>query len=156
MKPRRNRPKHGDAKRDADRTVGRSDFAVALATLKAAPKPRPKMVSVDYAARFAIEKALQQKRYCDAFELWRTCRNKACRRQGACCGDAKACLKAALPRVPHDVQWRVRQTILAATPHNIGAPERKARQCMPIDLYEADKGAAPMSSIRYKRKAWSR
>jgi hypothetical protein len=33
------------------------------------------------------------------------------------------------------LQWRARQDILDATPRNIGAPERAARQCMPRDLY---------------------
>jgi len=41
----------------------------------------------------------------------------------------------ALDRVPHRVAWRTRQDILEATPVNIGAPERAARQCMPIDFY---------------------
>ncbi|HEV3159831.1 MAG TPA: hypothetical protein VGZ89_07585 [Xanthobacteraceae bacterium] len=41
----------------------------------------------------------------------------------------------ALDRVPHREQWRTRQDILAAMPRNIGAPERPARQCMPIDFY---------------------
>ena len=31
--------------------------------------------------------------------------------------------------------WQTRQDILTATPRNIGAPERAARQCMPIDFY---------------------
>jgi len=44
--------------------------------------------------------------------------------------------KRALDCVPRQVQWRVRQDILARTPFNIGAPERHARQCMPRDLYE--------------------
>jgi hypothetical protein len=51
------------------RIADRSDLAVSLATLKAAPKPKPKLRPVDYAARFAIEKALQQRRYCNAFAL---------------------------------------------------------------------------------------
>jgi hypothetical protein len=38
--------------------------------------------------------------------------------------------------VPHPEQWRSRQDILAATPRNIGALERAARQCMSRDLYE--------------------
>jgi hypothetical protein len=38
--------------------------------------------------------------------------------------------------VPRDLQVRARQKILAATPRNIGAPERAARQCMPRDFYE--------------------
>jgi hypothetical protein len=119
-----------------DDKLDRTDFAVALATLKVAPNPKPKLAPVKFAMRFAIEKALQEKRYCDAFALWRTCRHKPCRRQYACCGNAHDCLRRALPRVPRDIQWRARQDILDATPHNIGAPERKARQCMPSDLYE--------------------
>jgi len=123
---------------DADRVVDGEDFAVSLAVFQATPtnKRKPKLRPPDAAARFAIEKALQQRRYCNAFALWRTCSNKNCRRQGACCGDANACLKQALSRVPHDVQWRVRQAILDATPQNIGAPERRARQSMPRDFYE--------------------
>ncbi len=121
---------------DAGRAVGRGDFAVTLAVFAARPKGKAKLPPLDAAARFAIEKARQQRRFCDGFALWRTCRNKQCRRQGACRGDAEACLKQALPGIPHDVQWRVRQSILDATPRNIGAPERKARQSMPRDLYE--------------------
>jgi hypothetical protein len=54
-----------------------------------------------------------------------------------CCGDANACLAkaVALDRVSHRVQWQTRQNILLATPRNIGAPERAARQCMPLDFY---------------------
>jgi hypothetical protein len=92
---------------------------------------------LEYAARFAAEKVLQQRRYCDAFALWRTCPHKPCRRNRRCCGDADACLGRALAfdRVSHRVQWRTRQAILVATPANIGAPERAARQCMPRDFY---------------------
>jgi hypothetical protein len=77
----------------------------------------------------------QQRRYCDAFGLWLTCRKKPCRRQRACRSDPDFCLKGALKRVRHDVQWRVRDDILMATPRNIGGPERTARQRMPYDLY---------------------
>ncbi len=127
--------------RNCDHVVDRNDLAVSLARLQAAPKGKPnngkpKLSPAEYAERFAIEKALQQRRYCNAFALWQTCRDKNCRRHGACCGDANACLKRSLGGVPHDVQYRVRQAILDATPFNIGAPERKARQCMPCDLYE--------------------
>ncbi len=90
-----------------------------------------------YAARFAAEKALQQKRYCDAFALWRDCERKECLRNRRCHGDVDACLAkaVALDRVPHRQAWRTRQDILAATPRNIGAPERAARQSMPLDFY---------------------
>jgi hypothetical protein len=100
------------------------------------PKPKPKLPPAEYAARFKAEKALQQRRYCDAFALWRDCRRKSCRRNQSCDGDPKACLKQALDRVPRQTQWRTRQDILEATPANLGAPERAARQCMPRDFYE--------------------
>jgi hypothetical protein len=90
-----------------------------------------------YSARFEAEKTLQQHRYCDAFELWRSCHFKRCLHNRRCCGDVNACLAkaVALDRIPHRVQWRARQDILEATPSNIGAPERAARQCMPLDFY---------------------
>jgi hypothetical protein len=112
------------------------NFAVLSAMLKAGLKPKPKLSPVEYAQRLAIAKALQQRRYCDAFALWRTCPRKACCRQRRCCGEAAGCLRRALDRVPHALQWQARQDILATTPRNIGAPERAARQCMPRDLYE--------------------
>jgi hypothetical protein len=111
-------------------------FAVLSAMLKAGLKPKPKLNPVEYAQRLVVEKVLQQRRYCDAFALWRICPNKACRRARCCGGEAAGCLRRALDRVPHQEQWRARQDILAATPRNIGAPERTARQCMPRDLYE--------------------
>jgi hypothetical protein len=80
---------------------------------------------------------LQQRRYCDAFALWRTCPLTACRRQRRCGGEAAGCLRRALDRMPHPKQWQARQDILESTPRNIGAPERAARQCMPRDLYES-------------------
>jgi hypothetical protein len=123
---------------DADRVVDRNTFAVAFAIFQATPKPKPKLEPPDAAARFAVEKALQQRRYCNAFALWRTCRNKQCRREGACLGDADACLKRGLGGVCYDLQRRVRDAILKTTPANIGAPERKARQCLPIELYQRE------------------
>ena len=89
-----------------------------------------------YEARFKAEAALQQRRYCDAFKLWRDCPLKRCRRLRACGGDAKACLKRGIDRVPRAVQWQAREDILAATPRNIGAAKRAARQCMPYESYE--------------------
>ena len=111
-------------------------FAVLSAMLKAGMKPKPKLSAIEYARRLAVEKVLQQRRYCDAFALWRSCPRKACHRQRCCGGDATGCLRRALDRLPHALQWRARQDILALTPRNIAAPERAARQCMPRDLYE--------------------
>jgi hypothetical protein len=90
-----------------------------------------------YSARFEAEKTLQQHRYCDAFELWRRCHFKRCLHNRRCCGDVNACLAkaVALDRVPRRLAWQARQDILTATPRNIGAPERAARQCMPLDFY---------------------
>jgi hypothetical protein len=101
------------------------------------PKPprKRKLEPKEYAKRFAAEKALQQGRYCEAFELWRVCALKSCRRNAACGGDANYCLKRAMSKVPHAVQWQARQMILATTPANLGAPERAARQCMPREFY---------------------
>jgi|ERR1700691_1579721 hypothetical protein len=101
------------------------------------PKPphKRKLAPEQYAKRFAAEKALQQRRYCDALELWRVCALKSCQRNATCSGDANYCLKRAVERVPHTAQWQARQDILAATPANLGAPERAARQCMPREFY---------------------
>ena len=111
------------------------DLAVSLAMLKAGQKRKPKLSPVEHARRFAIEKAMQQRRYCDAFALWRELWGKAVP-AAAKGGDQNACLKRALDRVPRDLQLRARQQILDTTPRNTGAPERAARQCMPRDFYE--------------------
>ncbi|MGB8628834.1 MAG: hypothetical protein WCD69_05500, partial [Xanthobacteraceae bacterium] len=100
---------------------------------------KPKLNPAEYATRFAAEKALLQRRYCEAFALWKTCGRKRCRRSATCRGKPHACLAAALDRVPQRAQWLARQDILAATPPNIGKPERAARHCMPGDLYQARK-----------------
>jgi hypothetical protein len=111
-------------------------FAVLSAMLGAGLNPKAKLRPVEYARRFAREKALQQRRFADAFALWRSCRRRACQRAQHCGGDAGSCLLRGLDAVPHALQWRARQDILDATPRNIGAPERAVRQCMPRDLYE--------------------
>ena len=102
-------------------------------------KPTAKVLAagMTYAARFAAEKARQQKRYCDAFAVWRSCEDRYCRRQRRCSGDVDACLgkAVALDRVPRRLALQTRRDILAATPRNFGAPERAARQCMPLDFY---------------------
>jgi hypothetical protein len=116
--------------------MNETDFATRLALFKAGVKAKAKLSPADYAQRLVLEKILQQERYCDAFALWRNCGRSRCRRRRSCAGDRNACLRRALARVPHHVQWRARQDILDATPANIGAPERAARQCMPRDLYE--------------------
>jgi hypothetical protein len=117
-----------------DRT--NDDFAIYSAMLKAGYKRKPTASPVEYARRVALEKLALQRRYCDAFDQWRSCGQHQCRRHESCHGDAGACLKRALARVPHSEQRRTRQDIIAAMPRNLGAPEREARQCMPRDLFE--------------------
>jgi hypothetical protein len=112
------------------------DVAVVSAIVAARQKRKPKLPPVERARRFAAEKALQQRRYCDAFALWHRCRRKICRRQQRCTGEQTLCLRQALERVPHRMQWQTRQQFLKTMPPNIGAPERDARQRMPSDLYE--------------------
>jgi hypothetical protein len=97
---------------------------------------KPKLTTVGYAERFEAETVRQQRRFCDAFEAWRRCKDKACRRDGTCRGEARACLRRALDTVPREVQRRVREDILAATPKNLGGPERAVRLCMPLDFYD--------------------
>jgi len=112
------------------------DFRVLSAMLKAGLKRKAKLDPVMHARRGALESELQARRYCDAFALWRRCRRRICRRWRGCGGDVHASLKGALSRLPQPMQAQARQAILAATPHNISAPEREARQRMPRDLYE--------------------
>jgi len=110
------------------------EFRALSAMLEAGLKRRAKLSPVKYARRLAIETERQQRRYCNAFALWKTCRRKACRRLGACSGDAHPCLQRALDRVPQSLQSQARADILKATPPNIGAPEREARQRLPREL----------------------
>jgi hypothetical protein len=112
------------------------DFAIYFAMAQAGYKRRPKETPAAYARRVAVERLRLQRSYCDAFEQWKNCKHLQCRRRQCCCGDAAACLKRAIARVPYDIQRRAREHIVAATPRNIGAPEREARLSMPRDLYE--------------------
>ena len=111
---------------------------------------RRKLTGAQFTARFEAEKARQQARYCDAFAHWRRCTNKPCRRARACRGDGHECLKRALGAVPHQMQWQARQDILAATPKNIGAPERAARQRMPRDFYVETTAQAAADYLAYR------
>ena len=120
----------------ADKNRRNDEAALYRAMLQAGWRRKPKLSRDDYARRLAQEQVLQQQRYSDAFGLWRSCRNKPCRRLGCCAGDARGCLKRAVMSVPLPAQTRARARILRATPDNIGAPERAARRCMPRDFCE--------------------
>jgi hypothetical protein len=112
------------------------EYRILSAMVKAGLKHRPKLSPQQHARRLATETEQQKRRYCDAFALWRRCRHKACRRLRTCGGDAHVCLKRALGSVPWAQQSQARTDILKATPHNIGAPEREARQSLPRECCE--------------------
>ena len=119
-----------------------------------APTRKPNLTRQQFAARYKAERALQLQRYCKAFELWRLCPNRRCRREGGCHGEARACLERVLATLSNRTQWQARQKILAATPHNIGAPECAARQCMPIDFFaESPADAAAQYFARFAPKS---
>ena len=111
------------------------EFRILSAMLRAGLKRRAKASPLQHARRLASETERQQRRYCEAFALWKTCRRGACRRLRGCGGDAHACLKRALDSVPQAQQLRARDDILKATPQNIGAPEREARQRLPRECF---------------------
>ena len=111
-----------------------------------------KLTTARYAERFEAEKAAQQRRYCDAFETWRHCGQKQCRRNRACRGDQSGCLARALLVVPREQQQRARQDILAATPAHIGGPERNVRLYMPRDFYHGSADRDAISEIKRLRK----
>lgn len=85
----------------------------------------------EFRARFEAAKALVQRHYCTLFRFWRNCRHKPCRRERACEGDPHQCLKARAHDVPRHEQFQARQRLLQATPRNVAAPERAARDLMP-------------------------
>jgi hypothetical protein len=102
------------------------------------PLRKRMLTAAQFVARFKAEKALQQWRYCKVFSLWRQCPVKRCRRDQICRSNKPMCMLLAYRQLPHRAQWQARQGILDATPANIGAPERAARQCMPYDLCMAN------------------
>ena len=114
----------------------RTPTVVLNAMLKAGLKRKPKLKPVAYAKRLATELAAQQRRYCNAFNLWRSCARKSCQRLHGCSGDPAVCLARGIDSAPREQQLQARDAILAATPRNIGAPEREARQRTPRDCYE--------------------
>src|SRR5579863_8607745 len=116
-------------------------------------RTKPKLTTAAYADRFEAETVAQQRRFCDAFGQWRGCKDKACRRERTCRGEARACLRRALDTVPRDVQRRVREDILAATPNNLGGPERAVRLCMPLDFYDGHADRDVIQELKRLRKS---
>jgi hypothetical protein len=95
---------------------------------------KTKLSPADYAARFAAEKALQQRAIATRLRYGK----RAAANSAGAAPRAAASLMRALRRrlLAQHAQWRARHDVLAATPANIGKPERAARQAMPSDLSE--------------------
>ena|ERR1700683_2977745 len=115
------------------------------------------LTRAQFVARFKAEKALQQRRYCKGFALWRKCPIKRCRRDRTCRSDQPFCMVLAHLRVPRHVQIQARQDILDAMPANLGAPERAACECLPYDLFMVDTSDAAATKYlsrfrRYKKQ----
>jgi hypothetical protein len=92
------------------------------------------MSAREYEMRYRAEVKALRRHYCSVFAFWTWCGNKPCRRARACAGDALACLKRHGLELSNTEQFNARQKVLVATPRNIGAPERAARQTMPWGL----------------------
>ncbi len=123
---------------DADRI--NKNAAVYGAMLQAGfTNKKPKLSAADFARRYGREAAAQQRRYCNAFALWRTCPKKRCGRARSCLGYVTDCLKRAFRTVPPRRHVQVRQELLHNVPRNISAAERKARQNLPEDFYATRK-----------------
>ena len=95
----------------------------------------PRAVSGEqYEARYRAEEKKLRRRYCTLFAFWKSCGSKPCRKARACAGDTLACLKRNEASLSREQQFAARQRVLDATPANLGAPERLARQAMPAAL----------------------
>ena len=93
------------------------------------------MTAREYEARYRDEVKWLRRYYCTLFAFWKSCRFKRCRKGRVCAGNALECLKRHEAFVSREKQFAARQDVLAATPKNIGAPERLARQAMPAGLW---------------------
>jgi hypothetical protein len=92
------------------------------------------MSAREYEMRYRAEVKVLRRHYCSVFAFWTWCGHKPCRKARVCAGNALACLKRNGLELSNTEQFNARQKVLEATPRNIGAPERAARQTMPLGL----------------------
>jgi hypothetical protein len=116
------------------KTVPPKPFALQAGGMTVEVRLPRTMTARDYEARYRAEVKTLRRHYCTLFAFWKSCGFRPCRRARACAGDALACLKRNEARVSREKQFAARQDVLDATPANIGAPERLARQTMPGGL----------------------
>ena len=60
-----------------------------------------------------------QRLYCDAFEFWRRCKKKPCRRHRRCCGNQSACLMHGLPFTPPAARVAAEKEVIAGGRHRV-------------------------------------
>ena len=97
---------------------------------------RPKLTEAEFARRYGREAVAQQRRYCNAFALWRTCPKNRCRRARRCLGYVPDCLKRAFRMVhPRLHGQRCGASSCTTCRATSAPPERKARGNLPEDFY---------------------
>jgi hypothetical protein len=124
---------HTMKRKDEDRF--NENVAVLAAMQQAGFRTKPKLTEAEFALAYGRAAAAQQRRYCDAFELWRDCRQSRCRRARRCLGYVTDCLKRAFHTVHPRRHVQVKQELLRNVPRNVSAPERKARHNLPEEFY---------------------
>ncbi len=93
-----------------------------------------KLTPEEWQARFDAAAKAAQREYCNIFKFWIACRYKPCRRAKTCSGDALACLKRSLNRVPGEIKNRAFDRIVWETPATADAPTKTARRFSPHDF----------------------
>ena len=110
----------------------------------------------EFRARFHVEKGNVQRHYCTLFGFWRTCRQNLCRRARGCRGNSDQCLKQSADRVDRHERFVARQKLLQATPRNLAAPERAARDIMAGDSWNLRATDIPRGWTRAGKRRPSR
>lgn len=140
-------------RKDIDRI--NDNAAVYAAMLRAGfTSNRPKLSPADFAKAYGREAVAQQRRYCDAFALWRTCPKRRCGRARRCLGYVADCLKRAFRAVPPRLHVQVQQKLLAGVPRNIARRSaRRGRVCLRIFMARerSNKPSLPLPSPQRAR-----
>jgi hypothetical protein len=90
---------------------------------------------LDYLTRYHEERERVQRHYCTVFGFWRYCGVKPCCWPRACTGNADACLKRWVEKVPSKELRQAHNELLKATPPGIGEPELEVRRTEPTRFW---------------------
>jgi hypothetical protein len=78
------------------------------------PAPRKKRLSPkQYQAQYNAALTATQRLYCEALELWRSCKKPRCRRHRSCAGEPKACLHRGCFNLTADRQDELQAQVIA-------------------------------------------